>query len=78
MQTATEIATALRQHYVTDDPDLAALVAAWPELPDAIRVGILAMVKAAKTKRTDQGQPLFLRGRADIPLYTLGPLIGFP
>jgi hypothetical protein len=26
---------------------LAAVVAAWPELPEAIRAGILAMVKAA-------------------------------
>jgi hypothetical protein len=32
---------------VTDDPDLAAVVAAWPKLPEAIRAGILAMVKAA-------------------------------
>jgi hypothetical protein len=29
------------------DPDLAAVVAAWPELPPAVRAGILAMVKAA-------------------------------
>jgi hypothetical protein len=28
------------------DPDLAAVVAAWPELPEAIRAGIVAMVKA--------------------------------
>ena len=28
-------------------PDLAAVVAAWPELPEAIRAGIVAMVKAA-------------------------------
>ena len=28
------------------DPDLAAVVAAWPELPEAIKAGILAMVKA--------------------------------
>ena len=34
--------------------DLAAVVAARPELPEVIRVGILAMVKAAKTERTDQ------------------------
>jgi hypothetical protein len=27
--------------------DLAAVVAAWPELPEAIRAGIAAMVKAA-------------------------------
>ena len=29
------------------DPDLAAVVDAWPELPEAIRDGILVMVKAA-------------------------------
>ena len=28
-------------------PDLAAVVAAWPTLPEVIRAGILAMVKAA-------------------------------
>jgi hypothetical protein len=27
------------------DPDLAAVVDAWPELPEAIKAGILAMVK---------------------------------
>ena len=32
------------------DPDLAALVAAWPGLPEAIRAGIVAMVKAASGK----------------------------
>jgi hypothetical protein len=30
-----------------NDPDLAAVVAAWPELPVAIRQGIVVMVKAA-------------------------------
>jgi hypothetical protein len=29
------------------DPDLAALVAAWPALPSALRAGIVAMVRAA-------------------------------
>jgi hypothetical protein len=29
------------------DPDLAAVVDAWPDLPEAIRAGIVAMVKAA-------------------------------
>jgi hypothetical protein len=29
------------------DPDLAAVVKAWPELPVVIKAGILAMVKAA-------------------------------
>jgi hypothetical protein len=30
--------------------DLAAVVEAWPKLPDAIKAGILAMVKAASGK----------------------------
>jgi hypothetical protein len=29
------------------DPDLAAVVDAWPKLPEALKAGILAMVKAA-------------------------------
>ncbi len=29
-----------------NDPDLAAVVTAWPKLPEAIKVGIRAMVKA--------------------------------
>jgi len=29
------------------DPDLAAVVDAWPKLPEAIRAGILAMIRAA-------------------------------
>lgn len=29
------------------DPDLSAVVAAWPSLPPALRAGIVAMVKAA-------------------------------
>ena len=29
------------------DPDLAAVVKAWPELPRAVRAGILAMVRAS-------------------------------
>jgi hypothetical protein len=28
-------------------PDLAALVAAWPDLPEPIRAGIMAMVRAS-------------------------------
>ena len=31
-----------------DDPDLARIVAAWPQLPDAIRAGIVAMVDAMR------------------------------
>ena len=30
------------------DPELAAIAAAWPDLPPAIRAGIVAMVKAAR------------------------------
>jgi len=30
------------------DPDLAAIVTAWPTLPEPIRAGILAMVRAAR------------------------------
>jgi hypothetical protein len=30
------------------DPDLAAVVDAWPDLPEAIKAGMLAMVKAFK------------------------------
>jgi len=30
-------------------PDLAAVVDAWPDLPEAIKAGILAMVKAARS-----------------------------
>jgi len=29
------------------DPELVAVVAAWPDLPPAIRAGVLALVKAA-------------------------------
>ena len=43
---------AVAHHLPTDtwntDPDLAAVVAAWSELPEAIKAGILAMVKAAQ------------------------------
>jgi len=31
------------------DPDLAAVVEAWPELPEALKAGILAMVKASRS-----------------------------
>jgi hypothetical protein len=29
------------------DPDLVAIVSAWPELPEAIKAGILAMVRTS-------------------------------
>jgi hypothetical protein len=31
-----------------NDPDLIAVVDAWPQLPGAIKAGIVAMVKAAR------------------------------
>jgi hypothetical protein len=40
-QIATESATA------PAEPDLAAIVDAWPTLPDAIKAGILATIEAA-------------------------------
>jgi hypothetical protein len=33
---------------VTNHPELANLIRAWPDLPEALRAGILAMVKSAK------------------------------
>jgi len=33
---------------VPQDPDLAAVVEAWPDLPEALKAGIVAMVKAAR------------------------------
>ncbi len=41
--TATQNAT----HLLPDDPGLAAVVDAWPDLPEAIKAGIVAMVRAA-------------------------------
>jgi hypothetical protein len=32
-------------------PDLAAVVDAWPQLPEALRAGIVAMVKAASANQ---------------------------
>ena len=44
--TATQNATRL----LPDDPGLAAVVDAWPELPEAIRAGIVAMINASLGK----------------------------
>jgi hypothetical protein len=41
----------LCQAYVTTDLDLAVVVDAWPDLPEAIKAGIMAMVKAASPDR---------------------------
>ena len=34
----------------TVDPDLAAVLSAWPRLPEALKAGIVAMVKAAQER----------------------------
>jgi hypothetical protein len=34
------------------DPDLSAVVDAWPTLPEALKDGILAMVRAASVEKT--------------------------
>ena len=34
-----------------NDPDLVAVVTAWPKLPEAVKAGIVTMVKAAKDDR---------------------------
>jgi hypothetical protein len=38
--------TAHGQRAAYDDPDLAAVIAAWDRLPEAVRAGIVAMVQA--------------------------------
>jgi len=38
------------------DPDLARLVAAWPELPEAIRAGMLEMIDAATSSTEPTGE----------------------
>ncbi len=49
-QPAPSVAHYLPTDTCKTDPDLSAVVAAWPELPEAIRAGIVAMVKAASGK----------------------------
>ena len=44
---ATRGAARSCQPLATTGPDQAAVVDAWPELPEAIKAGIVAMVKAA-------------------------------
>jgi hypothetical protein len=41
------LADSLPNDNCKDDPDLAAVVATWPALPEAIKAGIVALVKAA-------------------------------
>jgi hypothetical protein len=45
--TATENATGVLPVALSADPDLAAVIGAWDRLPEAVRAGIVAMVKAA-------------------------------
>jgi hypothetical protein len=40
-----------------NDPELAHIVDAWPTLPDAIKAGIVAMVKAASGKSSIRPDP---------------------
>ena len=51
-----QLAPSVAHHLPTDtcknDPDLSAVVAAWPELPEAIKASILAMVKATARVRS--------------------------
>ena len=47
-QTATQNATRALPNALPVDPDLTALVAAWPHLPEAVRAGITAMVRAVQ------------------------------
>ena len=42
--------TRRRHPDVGDGPGLAAVVEAWPDLPEALKAGIVAMVKAASGK----------------------------
>jgi len=41
------------QRAASNDPDLATVVEAWERLPEALRAGIMAMVKAASRKEDD-------------------------
>ncbi len=50
-QPAPSVAHHLPADTCKTDPDLAAVVEAWPDLPEAIRAGILAMVNAATIER---------------------------
>ena len=41
------LAPSLLHEFLQTDPELAAIVDAWPTLPEAVRAGIVAMVQAA-------------------------------
>jgi hypothetical protein len=44
-------------------PDLAAMVAAWPMLPEAVRAGIVAMVRASVRPPSGGGRPVKRTGK---------------
>ncbi len=50
-QGPSQVAEHLPNDTCKTDPDLAAVVDAWPELPGAIKAGIVAMVKAGSGDR---------------------------
>jgi hypothetical protein len=58
------------------DPELAAVVAAWPDLPPAIRAGVVALVKAATPPTAPQpgaSRAVDGRGAKQNPALILGP-----
>ena len=46
---ATAVGMEIEPRNASQDPDLAALLAAWETLPSALKAGIVAMVKAAQS-----------------------------
>jgi hypothetical protein len=48
--TTRAIATYLPPDTCPSDPDLAIVVEGWASLPEAVRAGILAMVRASKVR----------------------------
>jgi hypothetical protein len=55
-QAPSSIAEHLPNDTCKTDPDLAAVIDAWPELPEAIKAGILAMIKAAVAMEPQGGR----------------------
>ncbi len=49
-QSPRQVAEHLPNDTCKTDSDLAAVVEAWPDLPEAIKAGILAMVEASSEK----------------------------
>jgi len=54
-QGPSQVAEHLPNDTCKTDPDLAAVVDAWHELPEAIKAGIVAMVKNARSKQRGGG-----------------------